>query len=1284
MRPVSRQIVAVLSVLALPIAVASAGEGTPDPGYGVRGVSVLATGNADQSSGAAVAGQGDKAVIAGEALDNTGGGPRLRATVTRTNADGTRDAGFGTGGQTLTSAGTGDSRFYAVTIAPDGKIVAVGSAVDGGTEKILVVRFSADGVRDNGFGNQGVTLIARGDGGVAAGNAVLVEADGSVIVAGQALDGGITKMVRAKLNSGGVAQGWGGLGLTAVGADGFARANAIGKLDDGSYVLAGEAADGDSEPFLARVSASTGALTTGWGSQGDGISMLAVGTIGGAYGLTVTGSQIVITGAIAETATEVLAAAFKAGDGALDGSFGTGGIFRAQIGDGGSSIAHAITTDGSGRFLLAGEASQDLEGDAIFQFVTARLTPGGALDTSYNPSGPQPGAAFASAPGGRAAHGNGVALAADGKALLAGRVGDGPGESLATARFCTATAQPCFSASGDVALPPQSDLAMSEQCGTPSVTGIATLNVTGGYGGRVTVTVTSSNASLFSVSPAETLEPKADGPLRVNYTVTHHGNAADSATLTIRVEPEGRAAFTRTLTVRHTVLAVTAMSPATATTPRDRAPGSPITLTVPGIDICSTSGYTGGSASVVRVGNDHALANGTRAGDTLTVRTPRLATTGGVELATLDSTGKITARAAAPGQVMVDTYRNSLGFAFRNFSADVSLSDMVRAFGAEDLFICVPVPFAGCVPSGVPDPWALAVWGVLQLGNGSCFGFSWVSEWMRQGKISPASFNVNATTPFSIGGMPQEGDAPAVRPDNITDEVEAAWARQFSEEYMEFYRHQTLLNLVSETPSSLRATIEDMMRSGKHPLLSIRDGGTIGGLHVVTAYDVESDPNESGAYYIYVYDSNVPFDPADVTADGDRNSDRLAGTTLAYKKAVDSRIHVHADGSWQMPSSSFGGKRISNILAGPWDLPSEDARIISPATGVTAAVTLFIAWAGEGISKLGADGTEPTAPTTVTQITAGKRKLYTAPGVINTDPATKLDVVPWTLATGGPAPVEGQFIPAGAPYELKMRGDRNATQTQVVFGHNTVSKISAPVRSGVTDTIGVAPKQNSISFDPGAASAKVTLEMSGTTGNGGWRTASMATTTKGEDGLRFDRAKETYVIDHKGPGATVKLTLASTDKSALPQEATATFNVGRNQKVSLKPTSWKKLGSGRLVVRAGGKTRRIKLRVSSATKLTMGKPTTRVKGKARTARISITVPKGAATGSGKVTYVIRRGKRRIGNGTVSAGTPGRRTITIKLPASARRGDTLTLVGTAVRQRGTRYTIATATRTAKVR
>ncbi len=1284
MRTGTALLIAVLAGLVAPGGVAVAGEGNPDPGYGTKGVAVLAVGNADRSSGEAVLLQGDRTVIAGEALDDAGGGAVLRAAVTRALADGSRDAAFGTGGQTLVPAGTGASQFFAVAPAPNDRFVAVGTAVDGGTEKVLIARFRSDGTLDDGFGTGGTVLLARGNGGVASANAVFVESDGSVVVAGHALDGGVTKLLRARVSSIGGPTEWGG--LTAIGADGLTRANAIGRLGDGSFVLAGEAGDGEKKPFVARVAGSTGALTGGWGSVGDGTGLLDLDTLGGATALTVKGDQVVITGAIADGSTDVFAAAFSAASGAPDTTFGTAGRFRAAIGDGGSSVARAITTDSAGRFLLAGDASQEIGGDPVFHFMTVRLTAAGALDTSYGADGPQPGTSLALAPGGGRAFGTGLALRSDGKAVLAGRVGSGPGERLATVRYCTAEAQPCVSNTGDVALPVQSDLAMSEQCGSPDVRGVAEIAVTGGYEGRVTVEITSSDPAHFAVAPAtQTVKAKADGPLPVSYTVTHSGNAADSATLTVVVRPEERAAVTRTLTVRNQVLAVGAISTATAATPRDLQPGTALTLTVPGIEVCATPGYVGGRPITVRMGNDLALASGARAGDVVTVTTPRLATTGPVELVSVKSDGKIGSRAAAPGPpVTVDTYRNTWGFAFKNFSASPSFNDMVGAFGAEDVFVCVHIPFAGCVPSGIPDPWALTVMTLLQLGDGSCFGFSWVSEQMRRGKLDPAKFTPGATTPFGIGGKPGEGDAPDVRGEDVEDEIEEAWVRQFSEEYMDFYREKSLDALLNQTPSDLRREIEGMLARGDHPLLSLRDEGSLSGQHVVNVYDVESDPKEVGAYYIHVYDNNVPFDPARVEPDGQLNSDLLAGTTLRFTGKVDSRVHVRADGSWEMPSTGFSAKQLGNVIAGPWDLPPRDAELLGPGSAAKTLINLLVVYVGEGIGNLRAQGATAAAPpATVSQITAGDKRQFTAAGGINKDPDTRLGVVPWTVATGGRAPFEGHFVPAGAPYEVKLRGDRDGKQTQVVLGDGTVSKITTSVTRGTTDTIDVAPKQNSVSFDPAGAAEPVTIEMAAETKRGTWRTALLNATTRGTDGLRYDRAADGYVIDHKGPATTVSLTLSSLEKTAAPQEATARISVGRNQKVTFKPASWKRLAGGRLTVRQGGKTRRVALRRSAASTLKMGRPTVRRRGATRTATVALTVPGGPATDSGKVTYVVRRGKKRIGTRTVSAGRPGRRTVRFTLPRATRRGDRLTVVGTAMRARAGGFTPATATRTVRV-
>ncbi|MEQ1861131.1 MAG: Calx-beta domain-containing protein, partial [Chthoniobacteraceae bacterium] len=82
--------------------------------------------------------------------------------VARYNADGSLDTNFGTGGKVVTDLGSvSDELAFGVRIESNGKIVVIGaSAADGKREEIVMARYSASGVLDNGFGTKG---IARTD-----------------------------------------------------------------------------------------------------------------------------------------------------------------------------------------------------------------------------------------------------------------------------------------------------------------------------------------------------------------------------------------------------------------------------------------------------------------------------------------------------------------------------------------------------------------------------------------------------------------------------------------------------------------------------------------------------------------------------------------------------------------------------------------------------------------------------------------------------------------------------------------------------------------------------------------------------------------------------------------------------------------------------------------------------------------------------------------------------------------------------------------------------------------
>jgi uncharacterized delta-60 repeat protein len=69
--------------------------------------------------------------------------------------------------------------------------------------------------------------------------------------------------------------------------------------------------------------------------------------------------------------------------GALDTSFGTSGIFNLSIAGASSTKAYDVVLDSSNNIVIAGSAYIS----GIYQSLLVRLTPSGALDTTFNSTG---------------------------------------------------------------------------------------------------------------------------------------------------------------------------------------------------------------------------------------------------------------------------------------------------------------------------------------------------------------------------------------------------------------------------------------------------------------------------------------------------------------------------------------------------------------------------------------------------------------------------------------------------------------------------------------------------------------------------------------------------------------------------------------------------------------------------------------------------------------------------------------------------------------------------------
>jgi uncharacterized delta-60 repeat protein len=140
-------------------------------------------------------------------------------------SNGSLDSTFGRAGFAPAVAGIGTPN--AVALQPDGKIIVAGET---GGISFTVVRYNANGTVDTTFGNGGLARSSPLPGGTGVGEAVLVQTDGKILVAGTLLEGrlGTPQTALARFNSNGSpAQTFGSDGAvltpSTIGADALAE-----------------------------------------------------------------------------------------------------------------------------------------------------------------------------------------------------------------------------------------------------------------------------------------------------------------------------------------------------------------------------------------------------------------------------------------------------------------------------------------------------------------------------------------------------------------------------------------------------------------------------------------------------------------------------------------------------------------------------------------------------------------------------------------------------------------------------------------------------------------------------------------------------------------------------------------------------------------------------------------------------------------------------------------------------------------------------------------------------
>lgn len=368
-----------------------------DVNFGINGWAITdIAGITANDSGYSIAIQKDGKIIHAGAADN---GADIDIVIVRYNADGTLDPSFGINGITTTDIGSRDNFARKVAVQNDGKIIVAGGTENGSDRDFLIIRYNSDGSLDQDFdGNSGsgngiLSYDITGANDEIRGLTILP--NGKIIASGSAGDlvNGVITLIQ--LNPDGT------LDTTFDGDTGNANGiietsiihNSLLTPDittqpDGKLIIVGT----QSNDFLIVRFNPDGSLDTSFdGNSGNGNGIVTLNLFITEFGTgvaTQTDGKIIILG----SALNAVAAGSQLdfvvirlnSDGSLDTSFdgnsGTGnGAVSIDIA--GSDYAYSIAYQSDGNILIAG-ASQNRTDMAL-----TRLLSDGRLDASFNSSG---------------------------------------------------------------------------------------------------------------------------------------------------------------------------------------------------------------------------------------------------------------------------------------------------------------------------------------------------------------------------------------------------------------------------------------------------------------------------------------------------------------------------------------------------------------------------------------------------------------------------------------------------------------------------------------------------------------------------------------------------------------------------------------------------------------------------------------------------------------------------------------------------------------------------------
>lgn len=298
-------------------------------------------------------------------------------------APGDVDSGFGIAG---IATGGEHVVLNAVVVQADGKIVVAGSTSAGADDEMLLRRYLGNGSLDSSFGSNGSAVLPAWTGNDS-GEAVCIQQNGKVVVAGHGLTGTEKDFVIRRTMPDGTLD-------TTFGNNGSLVVDFGGSLDtccglamqvDGRIVIAGTAG----QQFAAARCLADGTLDASFGSGGKVLVAFPTGPASANTLSLQPDGRIILAGSAVTMQAEDFALVRLLTDGSPDGTFGTNGWAVADLtpdpqwGVNSRDYIHSLAIQPDGKIIAAGK----YDFFVAQRFGMARFNANGNLDTSFGSGG---------------------------------------------------------------------------------------------------------------------------------------------------------------------------------------------------------------------------------------------------------------------------------------------------------------------------------------------------------------------------------------------------------------------------------------------------------------------------------------------------------------------------------------------------------------------------------------------------------------------------------------------------------------------------------------------------------------------------------------------------------------------------------------------------------------------------------------------------------------------------------------------------------------------------------